>query len=379
MKKDKPDNRNGDDKGKGNIHNNNEKYKSRADRHKSDRHPILIITTICMVIIAVSGGLFSYVQLGRYERGIMDVCATQQDSYVQLVLDQINLKDNRNDEEIINDILKTMDSSSNKYWAFSKNQSMLFVKDVLETNRYKDVSADTYYNSKAALNFMTGLKFNQVAHDIIRVDDRTYLVSGVLFEYAGQDYRLCLMTEKNVLLDNNTYLEMKVQMQTFVIVLLLILVLVTTIYAFVIRRQAVKLDDKEADIKELCVRVSKLDERLMDKDLHDTKNNVWKQAAIVPFIEKLTKKEYIPITFAQIECIDIECRRRFLERAVYVLDRRVLRFEYGACDVVLIAVGMTKPQLNYGLDILKDAGITIQSIKLVDNNTEMNRLKEIYQ
>ena len=226
---------------------------------------------------------------------------------------------------------------------------------------------------------MTGLKFNQVAHDIIKVDDRTYLVSGVLFEYAGQDYRLCLMTEKNVLLDNNTYLEMKVQMQTFVIVLLLILVLVTTIYAFVIRRQAVKLDDKEADIKELCVRVSKLDEKLMDKDLHDTKNNVWKQSAIVPFIEKLTKKEYIPITFAQIECIDIECRRRFLERAVYVLDRRVLRFEYGACDVVLIAVGMTKPQLNYGLDILKDAGITIQSIKLVDNNTEMNRLKERYK
>ena len=75
------------------------------------------------------GGLITYILIGRYEKGIIEVCATQQDAYVQLVLDQINLKDNRDDEEIINDILKTMDSSSNKYWAFSKNQSMLFVKD----------------------------------------------------------------------------------------------------------------------------------------------------------------------------------------------------------------------------------------------------------
>lgn len=99
------------------------------------RHPILIITTICVVAAAALGGLITYILIGRYEKGIIEVCATQQDAYVQLVLDQINLKDNRDDEEIINDILKTMDSSSNKYWAFSKNQSMLFVKDVLETNR----------------------------------------------------------------------------------------------------------------------------------------------------------------------------------------------------------------------------------------------------
>lgn len=77
------------------------------------RHPILIITTICVVAAAALGGLITYILIGRYEKGIIEVCATQQDAYVQLVLDQINLKDNRDDEEIINDILKTMDSSSN--------------------------------------------------------------------------------------------------------------------------------------------------------------------------------------------------------------------------------------------------------------------------
>lgn len=239
------------------------------------RHPILIITTICVVAAAALGGLITYILIGRYEKGIIEVCATQQDAYVQLVLDQINLKDNRDDEEIINDILKTMDSSSNKYWAFSKNQSMLFVKDVLETNRYKGVSADTYYNARQAADFMNGLGLNKVEHSVISLDNKTYLVSGVMFKYAGQDYRLCLMTEKSVLLDNNTYLEIKVQMETFVVVILLALVLVASIYALRIRQLSFKLDEKEADIRSLSMSLSKVNEKLMDKDLHDTHNNVW--------------------------------------------------------------------------------------------------------
>ncbi len=346
--------------------------------NNNKRHPILLITTICVVAAAIIGGVISYIQIGRYEKGILEVCATQQDSYVQLVLDQINLKDNRDDEEIINDILKTMDSSSNKYWAFSKNQSMLFVKDVLETNRYKGVSADTYYNSRESSDFMDSLTLNRVAHKIINLDNKTYLVSGVLFKYAGQDYRLCLMTEKTVLLDNNTYLEIKVQMETFIVVLLMALVLVTTIYAFIIRKQAVKIDGMDSDIRDLCRRLSSVNDRLMDKDLHDTRNNVWKQKAIVPFIDKLMEKECFPLTFAQIECDDNNSRKKFLERAVYILDRNVLRFEYGASDIVLIAVGITTAQLNHGLDILKDDGIIIQRVMLIDNKTDMQKLKDRY-
>ena len=96
------------------------------------KHPVLIITTICVICVAVIAGFTAHIELQRYEDGILDVCATQQDAYVQLVLDQINLKDNRNDEQIIKEILETMDASSNHYWTFSKDQSMLFVKDNLQ-------------------------------------------------------------------------------------------------------------------------------------------------------------------------------------------------------------------------------------------------------
>ena len=70
------------------------------------KHPVLIITTICVICVAVIAGFTAHIELQRYEDGILDVCATQQDAYVQLVLDQINLKDNRNDEQILRKSLR---------------------------------------------------------------------------------------------------------------------------------------------------------------------------------------------------------------------------------------------------------------------------------
>lgn len=355
-----------------------EQKSGNSSNKKPGKHPILIITTICVVIAAAACGWLSYIQINRYEKGILEVCATQQDSYVQLVLDQINLKENRDDQDIINDILKTMDASSNKYWVFSRNQSMLYVKDVMETNRYKEVSADTYYNSKASKEFMDSLQVNHIQHSIVNVDNKTYLMSGVLFKYADQNYKLCLMTEKSVLLDNNTYLGIKVEMETFVIVILMAFVLIAVIYAFIIRRSAIRLDEREADVKVLSRGLAKVNEMLADKDLHDTHNNVWKQKAIVPFVEKLMERNVHPVTFARIECETEESRRKFFERAVYILDKHVLRFEYGACDIVLIAVNITTDQLKHGISILEDKEVTVQRVELIDNDTDMEKLRERY-
>ena len=186
------------------------------------------------------------------------------------------------------------------------------------------------------------------------------------------------MTEKSVLLDNNTYLGIKVQMETFVIVILMALVLIAVIYAFIIRRSAIRLDEREADVKVLSMGLAKVNEMLADKDLHDTHNNVWKQKAIVPFVEKLMERNVHPVTFARIECETEESRRKFFERAVYILDKHVLRFEYGACDIVLIAVNITTDQLKHGISILEDKEVTVQRVELIDNNTDMEKLRERY-
>ncbi len=212
------------------------------------KHPVLIITSICSICFAVVAGLFAYMQISIYESGILEVCATQQDAYVQLVLDQINIKSNRDDEQIIKEILGTMDASSNRYWTFSKDQSMLFVKDVTETNKYKGVTPATYYISDSAKDFLDSLTVNNVTHSYIDVNDNRYIASGVMFEYRGNQYRLCLLTEKEVLLDNNTYLEVKTQMQTFVVVILMLLVVVPMLFAHFIRRMQFTMDRKDDSI-----------------------------------------------------------------------------------------------------------------------------------
>ena len=43
------------------------------------KHPVLIITTICVICVAVIAGFTAHIELQRYEDGILDVCATQQD------------------------------------------------------------------------------------------------------------------------------------------------------------------------------------------------------------------------------------------------------------------------------------------------------------
>lgn len=352
--------------------------KDKGKKIKLGRHPILVITTICVVAFSIIAGVLAYIQISRYEKGILEVCATQQDAYVQLVLDQINLKENRDDEEIIEDILETMDASSNKYWVFSKDQSMLFVKDVLETNKYKGVSAGTYYESQNAIDFMDSFTLNRVKHDTLEIDDKTYLASGVLFVYDDEDYRLCLMTEKSVLLDNNTYLEIKIQMETFVVVILLLLVLVPMLYAFMMQKLLFNLDDKENSIKELSSRLTKVNEKLMESDLHDTHNNVWRQRAIIPFIDKLIERDVYPVTFIHVKCKDDEGRIKFLERAVYVLDRNVLRFEYEQFDIVLIFVNVSEKQARQSVNVLEDKETIVESVMVIDNNTDMQDLKQKY-
>ena len=343
------------------------------------KHPVLIITTICVICVAVIAGFTAHIELQRYEDGILDVCAAQQDAYVQLVLDQINLKDNRNDEQIIKEILETMDASSNHYWTFTKDQTMLFVKDITETNKYKGVTASTYYMSDSAKEFIDGLIQNKVVHKTININDNDYIASGVLFEYKNEPYRLCLLTQRGALLDNNSYLGVKTQMTTLFVVLLLIIVLVPMLMAYYIRHMLFKKDVQKDTIDTVNRRLSKINQKLMESDLHDTRNNLWKQKAIIPFLEKITKREIYPVTFIHIKCRNIESRVKFIERAVYILDKNVLRFEYGRADLVLIFIKIDEKRALDKINILVDDNSSVENSQLVNNEADISKLKDRYK
>lgn len=355
-----------------------EKDNKKHVRKKKKSKNVLVITTIYVICFSIAAGFFAYTRINKYEQGILEVCATQQDAYVQLVLDQINLKSNRDDEQIINDILKTMNSSSNKYWTFSKNQSMLFVKDVLETNRYKGVTTATYYESESAAAFLNNLQTDKVTHDYIDINGSSYVASGVAFEYKNQSYKLCLLTGRSAIMDNNSYLQIKIQMETYVVVLLCVLIITSMFLAHSMRKVQKKLKDSEDTAAQLNKMITKMNKKLLEKDLHDTRNNVWDKTAIMPFMYKIVKRDVYPVTFMHVSCVSMQERDKFLARANYILDKNVLRFIYDDTDLVLVFIGINKRHAKQNIQLLVDNGTTVPFVFSVKGKSDADLLGNKY-
>ena len=358
-------------------HNMKTKKKESGKQIKKNKN-VMIITTIYVLCFSIIAGIFAYTRINQYERGVLEVCATQQDAYVQLVLDQINLKNNRDDEQIINDILGTMNSSSNKYWTFSKNQSILFIKDVLETNRYKGVTTATYYDSKSAARFLNSLQNDKVTHDFIEINNNKYVASGVAFEYKNQTYKLCLLTGKGAILDNNSYMQIKIQMQTYVIILLFVLIITAMHLAHSLRKMQKKYAASQDTIAQLNGMVSKMNNKLLEKDFYDTRNNVWSSSAIMPFLDKLIARDAYPVTFMHIACVDNNEREKFIARANYILDKNVLRFTYDDRDVVLIFVGMNRRHSRLSIQLLMEESMQIMYAMTIKKKDDVDKLRIKY-
>lgn len=240
------------------------------------------LVALCVGILAFAvflGVLFS-IEIKRYEKGILDVCAVQQDGYVELVVDQINLNKKRSDTQIINDILGTLDSSGQQYWTFSKGEDILFVKNVLETNEYKGLSADTYYDSESAAEFIDSLKNSEIRHSVITVQGETYIASGEAFKYRGEEYHLVLLTDTAVILGNNTYLEARTAMTTTFLLVLAALTLIPMVLATRYRKLEKAKADADAELEgrnRALVKLNETVQRLMlwkNSNAEETENDV---------------------------------------------------------------------------------------------------------
>lgn len=87
-----------------------------------------------------------------------------------MVLDQINLQENGTEESIISDIIETLDSGNTHYWTLSKEENILFVKNVTETDKYQGTSLDEFYDTSSADEFVKTLRLNHVTHELIKMD-----------------------------------------------------------------------------------------------------------------------------------------------------------------------------------------------------------------
>ena len=287
------------------------------------------LTTLAFVLLFVCLGVGVYF-VGQFGEGAILVYARQQDAYVQLVLDQINLLKKGATAEDITAILSTMDSSTHKYWTLSEDDSLIFVKNIQETNRYKGFSTATFFASDAGLDFLNEMELNYVSHRIIELEQQRYVVSGTVFRFGGADYTLCLMTDVDVVLEENAFLSAKIVLYVVLVLTVIIAGVALLSMADYYRRRLIELDEKEAHIETLNQKIEKLNHRINKNDMFHPRWNLYRQEMIPSFLIGFEEKGVKEMTFAILEFSTAEKQQAFLEDALVFLDRSVLRFQLGS-------------------------------------------------
>ena len=111
--------------------------------------------SIAMIIFSIVLSGVVLFQLKIYNNSVLEIYARQQDQYIKLVLDQINIRESESDvdEKSIKEILGSIDNSEKEYWTLSKKDSIVFVKDVTETDQYRGFSTASTMYLKVEKNF----------------------------------------------------------------------------------------------------------------------------------------------------------------------------------------------------------------------------------
>lgn len=336
--------------------------------------PVSVYAMALSLLVSVLIFICTKMQIDKLEAGMVDVCAEQQDTYVELVVKQINLVDNRTSAEMIEKILSTLDSSTNKYWTLSSGQELLFVKDVMETNKYKGFTTSTYYISDSAKDFLERLTLNRVKHDVIFIDQKAYIASGVLFAYNGQEYKICLLTNKSVILDNNMFLEAKVSILTLLSVIMMILVLSSVGFSYRIEKEQKRKKNLQLQLIDAQYRLSISTDDQYAAVQHDRINDVWGSKMLPIFVEKLQQKKCAPVTVVSISCKDKETTNRFLEKAKEMFDKNMIRFRMSDTEIIVLCIQLLKGDATWNLVPAVDDEIMIQSIFEVHNVTDLNMI-----
>lgn len=344
---------------------------------KSKKMVPTLYLTIAALIIACLAGVYAWFLISDYEKGVSEIYAQEQDGYVQLVLDQINLQTAGTDEQIIQNILGTLDSSTNRYWTLSHDETLVFVKDVLETSRYKSFSSDTYYNTLSSRDFVNSLQQNKVTHEVIEISGRKFIASGVKFVYNNKDYQICLLTNAEIMLENNTYLNTKINLIIMIIVILLIFVISTIVLARLVNSQNRALLAEKKTEEDLRRNLEQMDEQLHDKKMYDSETMVFGSSMIPTMLQKLEERGARPLVLATVP-FDEKSYQTLTDEGQLLLGKNVVRMKLDEEHMLLIFVQCRKKEADRKLSALASYGIKAEQIREI-SESEAKSVKECYQ
>lgn len=297
------------------------------------------IITVLSILFVLLVGTAAWYQLNSYEQGILDVYANQQDGYVQLVLEQIRLTEKRGGTEAqIEEILGTLDASTNRYWTLSRQSSLIFVKDVMETNRYQGFTTASYYQTVSAQDFVSTLELDRVTHSSIQIDEHPYIASGARFTFQGESYRVCLLTNADTILDHNAYLAAKINLVTLALIALIAFVLAIEALSYLAGKYR-KLYFSEFDTsRSLRAQTERLNQALRKDELYDSHRIAYTAKALPMLWEKLEDKDPYPLSFLILRCTDREAQQQFLRFTQFQKDAKVLRAFLDDTHILLVLI-----------------------------------------
>lgn len=219
---------------------------------------------VAAVLIALAAAALCWWQLVHYEDNLIDIFAKQQDQYVDLAVDQIKAAES-DDEHIVSNVLESIAGSNSQYWTLTKDGDFLFVKDVTDSNRYRGLPDSTYYSTDEAQQFVRNLAPGSVQHGVITIDDRQFIASGTEFEHNGTTYRICLLTGKNVVIDQNAYLAARVNLATTIAIVLALFVIGAIVMALHNDRKTKRLQQQDSEAVHLRATIERLGNQLMGR------------------------------------------------------------------------------------------------------------------
>lgn len=333
-----------------------------------------ILAATLLVIVAVTA-LGQYL-MSRYTSTILNVYADQQDNYVQLVLDQINLQEEGTAEAIITNIIETLDSGNTHYWTLSQDEDILYIKNVLETDRYQGGTIDEFFDSATAEEFLGKLAVNRVTHQIVTMNGVRYVASGAIFHYGGREYTLCLLTDETVILDNNEFLSTRISMYIYVLVIMIMMLVVAMVAESLVKSREIDNNLLRSRIELLNQNIEELERQAKMKDSYDTRVNMYNDVLLPQFASKLDEKGVKDATIAHLTFETPADARDFLVRAMVRLDENVLRFRRSDREVILLFFYLKKDAC---IKCLEDLYAIKQLTSLVSTSETGDTIAELAQ
>ena len=297
-----------------------------------------VLSVVAVVSAVLMAAIFLF-QLNNYEKAFLDLYGMEQDGYVKVTLDQIGRLGEDATEEKITDIISSLDSDSSKYWTLSTGDNILFIKSVTETNRYKNLSSDSYYDSETSREFIDSLNDKKVIHRIIYLKKDRYVASGGTFSWRGYEYRVCLLTYDKVILEQNVLLASKYAMLVMTIVVLVIYMICLMVCGKKIDEKNMQLEEYRQKMELSTNRVNKLDYLLRTQQLYSSRNHVFSGEILDNFLDELPSTEIECITLLDYHAMNQRAVERFWRKTLVIMDETVLRFALSDTRLLLICVG----------------------------------------